>query len=102
MCTVSNIGDTYRDRWYPVPTTPTVPTTWPNSQTIITSPISREEFDALKREVEQMKRELIAAKAKDAAEGNPDCEMEDKIAILRRVAEAVGVDLDDVFGASDA
>lgn len=37
------------------------------------------------------------AKAYDEANGEPECEIESKVALLRAVAEAVGVDLDDVL-----
>lgn len=102
MCTVSMIGDHYgdkwRDRW---------PIGWPNQSPIpsyipLSSPISREEFDALKREVEEMKKLLIRAKKYDEDNGEPDCEMDEKVALLKRVAEAVGVDLSEVFGPKGA
>jgi hypothetical protein len=94
MCTVSAMGDewgrTFPDRWpnvYPSP----------NTSTYIV-PISREEFEALKSEVEALKRLLQEAKAFDEATGQPDCEMDEKVALIRKVAEFVGVDLEDVFG----
>jgi hypothetical protein len=100
MCVVSNLGDVYRDRWYPQqpvvwqpPQQP--PTTWIfNGDTP-----SREEFDALKREVEEMHDLLRAAKRIDELTGEPDCEMDEKVALLKKVADAVGVDLSDVFHA---
>lgn len=58
---------------------------------------SREEFEALKKEVEELKKLLIKAKKQDEEEGNPNCEMEEKIDILRRLADVVGVDLEEVF-----
>lgn len=51
----------------------------------------------LKRDVEEMKTLLKRAKKYDEDNGEPDCEMADKIAFLRRVAAAVGVSLTDVF-----
>jgi hypothetical protein len=59
--------------------------------------VPRYEFEALKRDVEQMKKELEVAKAQDIADGNPDCEMEDKVALLKKIADIVGVDLSTVF-----
>lgn len=101
MCTVSIIGDHYSDRWKWVPQYPpvVVPNVNPRPQdyNIVYSGISRAEFDALKREVEEMKELLIAAKRIDEVTGQPDCEMADKVAVLRRVAELVGIDLDDVL-----
>ena len=96
MCTVSNLGDNFGDKykhsdWYPyVPENPT-PTNW------VFTGITRKEFDELKHEVTELKKLLIAAKKFDEATGQPDCEMADKIAILKKVAEFVGVNLDEVF-----
>lgn len=90
MCVVSMVGDYYGDKW--------------KDQMIFTSPptfippVSREEFEELKREVEDMKQLLIRAKLYDEANGEPDCSMDEKLEILRRVAEMVGVDLSDVLG----
>ena len=61
-------------------------------------PVSREAFDALKRDVEEMRALLLRAKVYDARNGEPDCHMDDKVALLKRVAEMVGVDLSEVFG----
>lgn len=98
MCTVSMIGDHYGEKFRPMwPQQPLQPST---IQTITLPPaISREEFDALKRDVEEMKALLKRAKAYDEANGEPDCEMDEKVALLKRVAELVGVDLSEVFGA---
>lgn len=94
MCAVSNIGDQYSQRW-------------PNGNPFQGNPfggfgglggVTREEFEQLRKEVIEMKRLLLDAKAKDIAEGNPDCEMEAKVKILRAVADAVGISLDEVFG----
>ena len=61
--------------------------------------ISREEFDALKKEVADMKELLKRAKAYDERNGEPNCEIDEKMDLLRRVAKLVGVSLDDVLGA---
>lgn len=96
MCATSFIGDTYRDtfpqRW------PSVPVVVEPSTQIIQVGIGRDEFEALKREVELLKEMLVAAKKYDEANGEPDCSMEEKVALLRAIAEAVGVDLSEVFG----
>lgn len=133
MCTVSNIGDQYRDdfprRWPNIPIQP--PITYPGiapskmahpfqptqdalrecvvcgnerSHPIHSlfetnlSPVSPEDFAALKREVEELRELLKAAKRFDEATDQPDCELDEKVAFLRTVAEFVGVDLDEVFG----
>lgn len=92
MCTVSMISDHYMDKW----NNPT-PQQW-----VITNPpeVSREEFDELKRDVLEMKELLKRAKKYDEENGEPDCEIEEKMELLRRVAKLVGVDLNDVIGAT--
>jgi hypothetical protein len=99
MCVVSNVGDHFGRRWpekYPWSARPIDGT---DSVTFEMVPqVSRSEFDELKREVEECKRLLVAAKEIDEITGQPDCELEEKIALIRRVAELVGVDIDDVLG----
>lgn len=99
MCVVSMVGDHYADKWRNImqPQFPHVPQT-PQQQFIIHTPISREEFDALKRDVEEMKALLKRAKEYDERNNEPECEIEEKMDLLRKVAKAVGVDLDDVLG----
>lgn len=100
MCVVSMVGDDwtrrlpdqhpwidpFREGSYPHPT--------PNN---IYPEVSREEFDKLKKDVEEMKKQLEKAKAQDIADGVPDCEMEEKVALLKKIAELVGVDLSTVW-----
>lgn len=87
MCAVSMVGDDWTKRF-----PERYPSIWPNGPSQIPvpypteAPISRKEFDKLKKDVEQMKKELEAAKAQDVADGAPDCEMEDKVALLKKVA----------------
>lgn len=105
MCAVSNVGDSFNQRW----------PQWPQiqgpqqggglggmsqgaNQFSLTPGITREEFNALKNEIEEMKKLLIAAKEEDKKNGAPDCEMEEKVKVLRAIADLVGVNLDEVFG----
>lgn len=88
MCTVSMVGDHYNERWQQY--TPDLS----RAPLHIITPPSRAEFDALKREVEEMKELLHAAKRIDTVTGQPDCEMESKLAVLRAVADLVGVDIE--------
>lgn len=96
MCTVSAVGDewgkTFPDRWPSVPVYPSTTTT------IYLTEVTKEDFEALKKEVEDLKRLLLAAKAFDEATGQPDCEMDEKVELIRQIADLVGVDVDDVFG----
>lgn len=102
MCTVSNIGDSYKDmfpkRWpgigedpdaYRVPYSGTF--TWPSPGP------TQAEFDALKKEVEELKKLLLAAKKFDEATGQPHCEMDEKVDFIKKLAKFVGVDMNDVF-----
>lgn len=91
MCVVSMVIDHYRDKWYEpisVPYYPYTPTV---------TLISREEFDALKKDVEEMKKLLIRAKEYDRKNNEPDCEMDEKVALVKKIADLVGVSLDDVL-----
>ncbi len=98
MCMVSNIGDNWPG---------TLPQKWPHifpsepadtgQKIIIQSGVSQADFDALKREVEELKKLLLAAKEFDEKTGQPHCEMDAKVALIKRIAKVVGVDLGDVF-----
>lgn len=93
MCTVSMIGDHYMDKWkFPSPGRP-----WDGS-TSMPSEVSRMEFEELKKEVLEMKEILKRAKKYDEDNNEPDCEIDEKMAVLRKVAELVGISLDDVLG----
>jgi hypothetical protein len=87
------IGDHFNDKWKQPP-----------YQQIITNipDVSRAEFEALKREVEEMKALLKRAKEYDEKNNEPNCEIEEKMAMLRKFADAVGIDLDDVIKKKDA
>jgi hypothetical protein len=65
-----------------------------------TLPVTQEQFDELKREVESLKRVLIAAKLYDHETGQPDCEDADKVALFRKLAEFLKIDLSEVFAAA--
>jgi hypothetical protein len=89
------VGDHYSERW----TQPGNPFQQGQAGGLqFIQPVSRAEFDQLKREVDAMKELLIKAKAYDQRNGEPDCEMAEKVRILREVAKLVGVDLAEVFG----
>ncbi len=89
MCAVSMIGehysDKYRQQWPEIYQPGWAPT--------FTGP-TREEFDKLRADVDEMLVLLRRAKLYDAANHEPDCETDEKMAVLRKVAKLVGVDLD--------
>ena len=106
MCVVSMIGDHYFDKWrgkwptYPFsPTSPQAPDPIRDfvfQQTY--TPVTRQEFDQLKKEVAEMVALLKRAKDYDERNGEPECETDEKMRILREVAKLVGVDLDKELG----
>jgi hypothetical protein len=92
MCVVSNIGDYAKDN---------IPLQHPWVITTTTgAEVSRSEFEALKAEMLELKELLKAAKKFDEATGQPDCELDEKVAMLKKFAELVGVDLSEIFGKS--
>ena len=106
MCAVSYVGDYWKrdfpDRhpgWYepynPLNPYKTLPDITPPPQ------VTKKEFDALKKEMEELKKMLLAAKKFDEATGQPDCEMDEKVALIKQVAKHVGVDMNEVFGKDD-
>lgn len=105
MCVVSFVGDTWRDHWIsPIP--PQQPNPYQQSPISIPStnlfnlfkaPVTREEFDTLKREVEIMKKQLEGAKEYDKKNNEPNCEIEDKMELLKKIAALVGINLDEVL-----
>ena len=98
MCVVSNIGTdwarTFPDRYPGIYTTPGLV---PQVPPVMPEPPSRAEFEALRAEMAELKKLLLAAKAYDAATGQPDCETDEKVALIKRLAELVGVDFSEVF-----
>lgn len=103
MCTVSNMGDHWRDSFpdrYPgfYPKQPPVsPSTLPGAMWPDLSQVTRQEFEALKKDIQELKELLKAAKKYDEATNQKDCQMEDKVAFIRKMAEYVGVDMEEVF-----
>ena len=101
MCAVSYVGDYWKrdfnerhPGWrYEQPSSFPTPGSGFNEPTV-----SKKEFDALKKEMKELKKLLKAAKKYDEAMGEPDCEMDDKVALIKKVAKVVGVDMNEVFG----
>lgn len=88
MCVVSFIGDHYGQKWNEEPYKVIF-----NNWRFVT----KEEFDKLYKEVQEMKELLRKAKIYDENNNEPDCEIDEKIAKLREIAKLVGIDLDDVL-----
>lgn len=105
MCVVSMIGQHYEDKWdkwkdWILPQTIEVKPLEPlhPSQFTIIPNVTKIEFDALKKEVEEMKVLLKRAKLYDEQNNEPDCEIDSKVAFLKQMAAYVGVDLEEIFG----
>lgn len=96
MCASSMVGDHYRDMWQTQPWYPAV-TSLPQTVVFNGPPISRAEFDELKRQVAEMKELLTRAKKYDEETGQRECEMDEKMDVLRKVAKLVGVDLSEII-----
>jgi hypothetical protein len=104
ICVYSNIGDYWNDdfqkKW------PDIYDDWSKKreempsvivQTLDTSKLAtKEDFEKLRAEILELKELLRAAIRYDAATGQPECEHEDKVALIKSVAEMVGVDLNDL------
>jgi hypothetical protein len=94
------VGDFYTDKWRKIgPLNPLNPfdNGIPNSPHV-NPQVSREEFEMLRREVLDMKELLKRAVKYDEETNQRGCEVEEKIKLLKQVADMVGVDLNDVLG----
>jgi hypothetical protein len=105
MCVMSMVGDHWGERFpkqYPWIQPIIFPQQDPKPQEfrpIFTPTINvpKEEFDALKKEVEIMKELLIKAKIYDEKNNEPNCEVDEKMELLKKIATIVGIDLDEVL-----
>ena len=96
MCVVSMVSDYWKDNNLPK---------YPNwnpggisSAGLYPPPqVTREEFEALRKDVLELKELLKAAKKFDDATNQHDCEKEEKVELIKKIAEAVGVDLEDLL-----
>lgn len=105
MCVYSMIGDWGRDTlphkhpWIVPQPTPYVPHHVDPLRVVTTvvdgipPQVTKAEFDALKRDVEDIKELLKRAKKYDEENGEPNCEVDEKVDLIMKIAELVGVDL---------
>lgn len=59
------------------------------------------EIIKLRKEVEELKKLLLAAKVYDKETGQPECQVDEKVASIKAVAKALGVDMKGVFEDED-
>lgn len=96
MCSVSAVMDIYADRWRDWQTQPFIPNPIDPTFPIKTGP-TQAEFDALRREVAEMREIVKKAMEFDKRTGQPDCETAEKVEKVRKIAEMVGINLDDIL-----
>ncbi len=102
MCIVSNVGDDWQRRRLPEIWPNTLPYPYERKDPVdisqyIRRPDLLKDVIELRKQIEEMRKELEAAREQDVAEGNADCEMEDKVAILKQIAKLFDIDLSKVF-----
>lgn len=95
MCVVSMVLDDFNRRNQPW-IDPIKEWPMPNGGFIRSGP-SYEEFEALRKEVEKLKEEVAAARKQDEENGEPECEMEEKKELIKKICELVGVDIKEFF-----
>lgn len=59
-------------------------------------PATKEDIQNLRKEIESLKKLLKAASTFDEETDQAHCETEEKVALIKKVAELVGVDLSDL------
>ena len=89
MCVVSMVGDHYRDL---VPRRP-----WYDPVRIIRDSTTEKEIAEIKKELEEVKELLKKAKKYDEDNNEPECEIDEKVELLKRLSDKLDVDLSEVF-----
>lgn len=113
MCVVSFIGGHYEDEFKKKPyrpwevspgPAPWSPAVYPkiDQYQVIDNQELKKQVEELRKQVEEMKRFLKEAIEYDKLYKQPNCENELKIAFLKKVAESVGVTLEDIFPSKPA
>lgn len=101
MCVVSFVGDHYEDEFKKKPYKPweinPAPAPWTPTIKDPSNAELKKQIDELRKQVEEMKRFLVEAIEYDKLYKQPGCENDMKIAFLKKVAESVGMTLEDIF-----
>jgi hypothetical protein len=69
----------------------------PNRPLVIDPGVSKEDFAAFKKEFEEFKQLVKRAIKYDEDNNEPHCEVDEKVEIIRKLAEQLGVTVDDIF-----
>lgn len=92
MCGMSSIHDYWNNKF---------PNSYPNTFNNIAHSLAidtlQNEVAVLRKDIEQLKILLAAAKKYDESTGQAECESEEKMKLLKTVAEALGIDLSDAI-----
>ncbi len=91
MCVVSMVTEYWKENNQPKLPTGLAYANWPPSS------VSREEFEALRKEVYELRQLLEAAKKFDDATNQHNCQKEENVRIIKQIAENLGVDLNDLL-----
>lgn len=108
MCVVSNVGDYWKNTnpnerhpWVSIPAVMPIAQPMPNvslpNVTRIVEYATKDDIEKLRKEMTELRELLTAAKKFDEAQGEPDCEMDEKVALIKMFAKAVGVDMSQIF-----
>lgn len=103
MCVVSAVGDNWRDTFpKKYPAWEDTVKYWPMVQNP-TSVVKDADLESIRAEIASIRSDMLelrkllkAAIEYDEKTGQRHCETEDKIALIKKVADAVGVDLSDL------
>lgn len=99
MCVTSAVSDYFKDQlpnrhpWVQ----PTYRAGAGGGLGMMISPPTRQEFQALQKEVQELRVLIMAAKKYDEQTAQPNCELEEKITLIKEIAKMVGVDMTGVI-----
>lgn len=101
MCVVSNIGDNYQRNdgwpWRPVnpwPPLPEIDKAIPQDfRPIWEDAVKDKKIADLEDRIKALEELIRKGKEFDAATGQPDCELDEKYELLRKIAKEMGVEI---------
>jgi len=108
MCVVSNVADSWtRDfsrRWPTIPDITPIPIDesspdWNRlleAATSLRTYVTKQQFEDLKKEVQELKELLKQAQKFDEATKQPNCDSPDKLLLFKQLAKLLGVDVSDM------
>jgi hypothetical protein len=95
MCVVSMVMDHFHDKWAPrVPTWPTIPSPQPVPLPYVPAPPAVPFPGITPEEIQELRDLLERAREYDRRNSEPDCELDSKKDALKKLAKALGVEID--------